>query len=634
MRKKIFWQIFLLSLACSVILFVYGMVAVKENSKTVITERLADETKLACALINSTDDFGSFSDYRNDNSLRITVIDLDGNVLFESDTKAELENHIDREEIKNAVADAPKAVERYSETLGCEMTYYAMKTEISSGTVIVRMAVKSSRIDYYFIVTLPILLVVTCISLGFSLVFSDVISKKITSKITDVGKSLRSLNEGNYEPIKTSSDEPELYSVLNEINELSSSTHEHIRKETEERNKLDTVLENVVQGILAIDKNKKIVFANKSAMKTFGAAEKVSVSGSGENVSVSNDNVSGSDLVFLIDDLGLCRLISSHIGGNFCGEYTYKGKELSVVIKTAEGSGEKQVEGCAKVRAEDCAENCAENCTEGARRGDVSKGASGNISDSKSGNLSDGTSGDECSIVILTDITKEKEISRQKNDFFANASHELKTPVAVMQGLSELLLAKDLDEGSKKQVERIHKGSLRLASLISDMLELSRLENGGQSAMVLTKVNLKETAEEALAELAAKMAEKGVTSTVAVSGNPIVTGDAKKLYELVENLCSNAVNYNKENGKISVNIIENADAVTLKIADTGIGIEKENIPRLCERFYRVDKSRSKKTGGTGLGLAIVKHVCALHGADLSIESDLGAGTTVTIVFNK
>lgn len=601
MRKKIFWQIFLLSLACAVILFVYGMVAVKENSKTVITERLVDETKLACSLIKSTDDFGSFSDYRNENSLRITVIDLDGNVLFESDTKAELENHIDREEIKNAVADAPKAVERYSETLGCEMTYYAMKTEISSGTVIVRMAVKSSRIDYYFIVTLPILLVVTCISLGFSLVFSDVISKKITSKITDVGKSLRSLNKGNYEPIKTSSDEPELYSVLNEINELSSSTHEHIRKETEERNKLDTVLENVVQGILAIDKNKKIVFANKSAIKTFGAAEKVSVSGSGENVSVSNDSVSGSDLVFLIDDLGLCRLISSHIGGNFCGEYTYKGKELSVVIKTAEGSSEKH--------AEDCA-------------------------DGASGDVSMGTSGDECSIVILTDITKEKEISRQKNDFFANASHELKTPVAVMQGLSELLLAKDLDEGSKKQVERIHKESLRLASLISDMLELSRLENGGQSAMVLTKVNLKETAEEALAELAAKMAEKGVTSTVAVSGSPIVTGDAKKLYELVENLCSNAVNYNKENGKISVSIIENADAVTLKIADTGIGIEKENIPRLCERFYRVDKSRSKKTGGTGLGLAIVKHVCALHGADLSIESDLGAGTTVTVVFNK
>lgn len=591
MKKKIFWQIFLLSVACTAILFVYGIVAVKANSKTVITERLEDETRLACSLIGSTDDFANFSAYRNDDSLRITVIDPDGNVLFESDTKAELENHIDREEIKNAIAGTPKAVERYSETLGCKMTYYAIKTELSDGPVIVRMALRSSRIDYYFVITLPVLLVVLCISLGFSLVFSDVISKKITAKIIDVGKSLRSLNEGDYEPIKTNSNEPELYSVLNEINELNSNTHEHIRRETEERNKLDTVLENVVQGILAVDKNKKIVFANKSAMKTFGCSE----------------NVSGSDLVFLIDDLALCDLVSSHVGGNFCGEYTYKGNEFSVVIRTAE----KTVGGKDSVAPSEAEASGAP----------IGSG----VSDAAA---------DECSIVIFTDISKEKEISRQKNDFFANASHELKTPVAVMQGLSELLLAKDLDEGSKKQVERIHKESLRLASLISDMLELSRLENGGQSAMALTRVNLKETAEEALAELAAKMAEKGVTATISTSGSPVVTGDAKKLYELVENLCGNAVNYNKENGVISVSITENVDTVTLKIADTGIGIEKENIPRLCERFYRVDKSRSKKTGGTGLGLAIVKHVCALHGASLSIESDLGAGTTVTVVFNK
>ena len=159
-------------------------------------------------------------------------------MLFESDTKAPLENHIDREEIRNAIKNTPEAVERYSDTFGCEMTYYALKTELDDGTkVILRMALKSSHINGYFIITLPILFMVLCISLGFSIVFSDVISKKVTSKITDVGKSLRSLNDGNYAPIKTSSDEPELYTVLNEINELNSSIHKHIRKETEERNK-------------------------------------------------------------------------------------------------------------------------------------------------------------------------------------------------------------------------------------------------------------------------------------------------------------------------------------------------------------------------------------------------------------
>ena len=563
MKRKTFLQIFLLTLFCISILFVYGIIAVKSNSKTIIKERLEEETKLACSLIKSTDDFDSFSDYYNDNALRITVIDLEGNVLFESDTKAPLENHIDREEIRNAIKNTPEAVERYSDTFGCEMTYYALKTELDDGTkVILRMALKSSHINGYFIITLPILFMVLCISLGFSIVFSDVISKKVTSKITDVGKSLRSLNDGNYAPIRTSSDEPELYTVLNEINELNSSIHKHIRKETEERNKLDTVLENVYQGILAIDRNKKIIFANKSVMKMFGCAEEPS----------------GNDVVFLIDDLALCNLISEHLGEDFGGEYSYKGKDLSVVIKNADDAG------------------------------------------------------NECSIVIFTDVTKEKEMTKQKNDFFANASHELKTPVAVMQGLSELLLAKNLDESSEKQVERIHKESLRLSSLITDMLELSRLENGGQSEMILSEVNLKETAEEALGELSAKMAEKGVTATV--TGNGTIDGDAKKIYELIENLCGNAVNYNKENGKIAVDITENDETVVLKVSDTGIGIEKENIPRLCERFYRVDKSRSKKTGGTGLGLAIVKHICALHNATLSIDSDIGLGTTVTVNFNK
>ncbi len=565
MKRKTFLQIFLLTLVCISILFVYGIVAVKSNSKTIIKERLKEETKLACSLIESTDDFDAFSAYYNDDALRITVIDLEGNVLFESDTKAEMENHIDREEIRNAIKNTPQAVERYSETFGCEMTYYALKTELEDGSkVILRMALRSSRIDDYFIITLPILFMVLCISLGFSIVFSDVISKKVTGKITDVGKSLRSLNDGNYEPIKTSSDEPELYSVLNEINELNSSIHKHIRKETEERNKLNTVLENVYQGILAIDKDKKIIFANKSVMKTFGCAEEPS----------------GNDVVFLIDDLALCNLISEHLGEDFSGEYSYKGKELSVVVKNADGAD----------------------------------------------------AGNECSIIIFTDVTKEKEMAKQKNDFFANASHELKTPVAVMQGLSELLLAKNLDESSEKQVERIHKESLRLSSLITDMLELSRLENGGQSEMILSEVDLKETAEEALGELAAKMAEKGITATV--TGDGVVNGDAKKIYELMENLCGNAVNYNKENGKIAVNISENDDKVVLEVSDTGIGIEKENIPRLCERFYRVDKSRSKKTGGTGLGLAIVKHICALHNATLSIDSDIGLGTTVTVTFGK
>ncbi len=565
MKKKTLFQILTLTFLSVLVMFIFGILAVNVNAKEMMKERLAEETELACSLVQTEEDFLGFERYANDDSFRVTIMDLNGNVLFESDTKSPLENHIDREEVKNALNGKPETVERYSETFGCNMTYYALKTELSDGTeIVLRLAVKSSQINGYLGVALPILIVVLIVCLICSIVISNVLSGKISGKITEVGDSLRSLNAGNYIPIKTDSGEPELYSVLNEINELNANTHTHLQRVQEEHNKLNTVLENVSQGIVAIDENKKIIFANKSLSIIFDSTE----------------NVTGKDFIYLIDDLPLCEKIARHLGENYASEYTYKDKELSVVIRKV---------------------------------------------DSQSDNV--------YSIVIITDITQEKAIAKQKSDFFANASHELKTPVAVMQGLSELLLSKEtLDDGSKKQVDRIHKESLRLASLISDMLKLSKLESGEKTELVLADVPLREIAEEVLAELSTKLAEKNITATI--TGNATVVADSKKIFELIENLCSNAIHYNKENGKIAVCITEQTDGVELKVSDTGIGIEKEHIPRLCERFYRVDKSRSKKTGGTGLGLAIVKHICALYKAELSIESEVGIGTTISIVFNK
>ena len=565
MKKKTLLQILSLTFISVLVMFIFGIVAVNVNAKAMMKERLAEETELACSLVQTEEDFSAFARYSNNDAFRVTIIDLSGNVLFESDTKSPLENHIDREEVKNALNGKPQTVERYSETFGCNMTYYALKTELSDGTeIILRLAIKSSQINGYLRVALPILIVVLVVCLIASIVISNVLSNKISRKITEVGDSLRSLNAGNYIPIKTDSGEPELYSVLNEINELNANTHTHIQRVQEEHNKLNTVLENVSQGIVAIDEQKKIIFVNKSISTIFDSTE----------------NVTGKDFIYLIDDLPLCEKIARHLGENYVSEYTYKNKELSVVIRKV---------------------------------------------DSQSDNV--------YSIVIITDITKEKAMQKQKSDFFANASHELKTPVAVMQGLSELLLAKEtLDESSKKQVDRIHKESLRLASLISDMLKLSKLENGEDIDMIHSPVDVKAVADEVALELASELKKKNIT--LEVKGSGTVLADNKKIFEVVENLCSNAIHYNVENGKITVEISEDKKETKIIVADTGIGIEKENIPRLCERFYRVDKSRSKKTGGTGLGLAIVKHICALYNAELSIESEIGIGTTISIVFRK
>ena len=567
MKRKIFTRFFAVTLISVLLMFAFGVVAVNLNTKNVISEGLKDETKLVATLLDEQEDFELFRRYEENREFRITVFDLYGNVLYESDTTAELENHIDREEIKNALQDRPSAVERYSETFRCNMTYYAEKTMLSDGSfVILRLAVKSSQVTSYITALIPLLIVVLAVSLIISFILSNILSRSVSSKVIEIGTSLKSLNDGEYVPIKTDMSEPELFAVLNQINELNANIHSHIRIADGERVKLNTVLDNVSQSIIALDGEKRIVFANKSALSMFG--------GTSRDI--------GRDLVFLIDNYEINDNVTKHMGENYAFCCSFDGKELSVMMSRVTSDA-----------------------------------------------ITDGIS----AILIITDVTKEKLIEKQKSDFFANASHELKTPVTVLQGLSELLLAKEgIDEGSKKQILRIYKESRRLGSLISDMLMLSKLENGAAAEKTLTEVSLDVVASEILGELSEKIKEKNISTDIV--GRAKLTSDQSMIYELVENLLSNAVKYNKDDGSVTVILTDTDEGVCLEVKDTGIGIEKQHLPRLCERFYRVDKSHSGRIGGTGLGLAIVKHICAVLDAELTIESNFGIGTTVSVRFKK
>ncbi len=567
MKKKIFYKVFAATLACVLLMFVFGIIAVNMNTNKIVSERLKEETELAATLMNEQSDFAVFNKYSDNPELRITIFDTDGNVLYESDTKAPLENHRDREEIKNALEGKPDTVERYSETFKCDMTYYATKTALSDDTeVILRLAVRSSQVTPYFTAIIPLFILVLAVSLILSFVLSTFISRNVSSKVTEIGDSLKSLNEGQYAPIKTDMSEPELYGVLNQINELNANIHSHIRVADGERVKLNAVLDNVSQSIIALDRSKRIVFANKRAFEMFN--------GTHHDI--------GRDLVFLIEKLPVYEQITAHVGENFAFNCAYDDKYLSVVIT--------------KVSNEVICD-------------DIS------------------------AIIIVTDITKEKLIEKQKSDFFANASHELKTPITVMQGFAEVLMNKEgMDDTSKKQLGRIYKECLRLGSLISDMLMLSKIESGDAPIRALSEVALEDIAKEVLDGLSEKAQSRNITATII--GSAKLTADQTMIFELVENLVSNAIKYNKDGGSVTVSITDTDTGVFLKVEDTGIGIEKEHLPRLCERFYRVDKSHSKRIGGTGLGLAIVKHICAISDAELSIESEFGVGTTVTVVFSK
>ena len=233
-------------------------------------------------------------------------------------------------------------------------------------------------------------------------------------------------------------------------------------------------------------------------------------------------------------------------------------------------------------------------------------------------------------ICLIIDITEKKEMESMRQEFTANVSHELKTPLTSISGYAEMIEAGIVkEEDIKNFAGRIRKESARLLSLISDIILLSRLDNS-QKAEAIRKetVNLLTVAQKCADDIAVQAERQGVV--VRVSGEEyIMRGNITLLTELVQNLCDNAVRYNRDkDGKVDITVGNGF----IDVKDTGIGIPPEHRARIFERFYRVDKSRSKERGGTGLGLAIVKHICELYDAKIELKSSEGFGTEIKITF--
>ena len=233
-------------------------------------------------------------------------------------------------------------------------------------------------------------------------------------------------------------------------------------------------------------------------------------------------------------------------------------------------------------------------------------------------------------IIVLSDITAVKNGEITRSEFFANASHELKTPLTAIKGFNEIVALKTKDEEVKKLSDKIKKETDRIILLINDMLNLSKLEV--LKAPVLENVDLNAVSQDVAESLSSLSKQKHVKVTIEGTANVLM--EKEHSIELIKNLVENAIRYNDKNGNVKVSLSENEKQSTLIVSDDGIGIDEENQQRIFERFYRVNKSRSRETGGTGLGLAIVKHICALYRAELSLKSKLGVGTTIKIVFNK
>lgn len=226
------------------------------------------------------------------------------------------------------------------------------------------------------------------------------------------------------------------------------------------------------------------------------------------------------------------------------------------------------------------------------------------------------------------DIIKNARI---RQEFTANVSHELKTPLTSISGYAELIeTGMASEEDTVRFANGIHKSANRLLTLINDIIRLSELD-GAEEETSMERLNLYQLAATCV-EMLGLNAEKHHVTLALRGSECYITGNKQMIEELLYNLCDNAIRYNNENGSVTVEVCTHHQKTMLAVRDTGIGIPKEHQDRIFERFYRVDKSRSKSTGGTGLGLAIVKHIIAKHGAQIGLESEEGKGTVVTVTF--
>lgn len=237
-------------------------------------------------------------------------------------------------------------------------------------------------------------------------------------------------------------------------------------------------------------------------------------------------------------------------------------------------------------------------------------------------------------VILIVDITEKENREKLRREFTANVSHELKTPLTSISGISDMLMnGLVAPEDIKGFAKDINKESARLISLVNDIIKLSELDEGGADNDEAKKVDLAEISSEVAKRLEPVAEKKGVVINTAGENAEITAGESL-VFEMIYNLCDNAVKYNKENGTVTVTTGVSDGAPFVSVKDTGIGIPSECTDRIFERFYRVDKSRSKESGGTGLGLSIVKHIAMSLGGEITVDSTPEVGTNITVVFKN
>ena len=513
----------------------------------------------------------------NSASTRITVILPTGKVVGDSDEDpTTMDNHANRPEVRLALNGRVGTSTRYSRTIRTELMYLALPMTIENRNLgVLRVSIPMNALDKPLrnieVKIAAVGLVIAVMAAGLSLI----VSRRISSPIEQFKKWAESISRGEFQVRPPLAKTDEMAGLSEAMNKMTGQLVDRIKTEMRQRNEMEAVLSSMVEGVIAVDMEERVINMNQAAANMLrcdpSKVQGRSIQEVARNVDLQN---------FLKRTLTTHELI-----------------EMDIMLYS---EGEHIVN----------------------LRGTI---------------LRDGEGHRMGALIVLDDVTRLRKLENIRRDFVANVSHELKTPITAIKGFSETLSTGEVKDpvDAKRFLEIIDKNANRLESIVEDLLSLSKIEREEEKKeIMLREGSIKDVLISAMKVHQAKATEKNIEIDVICDDDISAHINAPLIELAVGNLLDNAIKYSNTGSGVLATATQAEKEVVIRIQDHGIGIAREHLPRLFERFYRVDKARSRKMGGTGLGLALVKHIVHAHGGQVSVESTPGEGSTVTISLPK
>lgn len=505
---------------------------------------------------------------------RFTIINPQGIVIVDSHQDArQMPNHLTRPEIQNALENGSGQISRFSQTIEEELIYYA-RPVYNEGVLLgyVRSAFFIDEMNEGISTKIDENIDTALLAAALGVFFIAIAAFFQARSVEKLALIASDISAGNFLGRVPEKNPLGLKKLAEVINQLARNSAANISDITADRNRLAAIFAGMVEGVIDVDQEQKILHINEAASNLLAVNIKEST---GKPVW---EEVRNNEITNALDE--------AMKTGSFV--------KTQVVLSFSKSSNNE-----------------------------------GSVVDIYAASLSDDSGSPIGAVVVLHDISEIKSLERIRTDFVANASHELKTPITAIRGLSESVIDDDnIDRKTILQfINRIHSQSLRLSQLVGDLMALSRLEvdlEAKQFSVINMNYLLNSSVKSA--KIAIEQKHQKLIVEV-VDDNIYVNGDRQNLSQLIDNLIDNAIKYTPEKGEISVNLSTDDTEMLLEVRDTGIGISPQYQQRIFERFYRVDKARSRSLGGTGLGLSIVKNIAEKHSGNIKLKSQQGRGST-------